>query len=82
MKKEKLIEELEKLPDGIEVCIFDYRKNLANDIGDGSSEGVYSDFEISVESLEGEEAEWYREQHNEEFIPWASLCFDNFEFEE
>lgn len=28
MLKEKLIEELQKLPDGIEVCILDKRRNL------------------------------------------------------
>ena len=40
MKKEKLIEELSKLPDGLEVYLFDWRKNLADDLGDGSNAGV------------------------------------------
>lgn len=51
MKKEKLIEELQKLPDGIEVCVFDWRKNLNADYGDGEgcSAGIYPNFDIEVQ---------------------------------
>jgi len=52
MKKEKLIEELQKLPDNTEVCLFDYKKNMDNDAGDGSSSGIYPDFEVTMLTLE------------------------------
>lgn len=80
MEIEKLIEkltELQKTHPKINVNVFDWRKNLGDDIGDGSSEGVYGDFEISVFKLEGEEAEFYKEQHGEEFVAWVALSFDN-----
>ena len=48
MKKEKLIEELQKLPNGIEICVFDWRKNLNNDCGEGSGIGIYPDFKIEL----------------------------------
>lgn len=48
MKKEELIEKLQKLPEGIEICVFDWRKNLNDDCGDGSSVGVYPEFEIEL----------------------------------
>ena len=46
MLVEKLIEELQKLPAQTNVVIADYEKNLENDMGEGSSEGLYPDFEI------------------------------------
>lgn len=53
MKKEKLIQELQKLPDGVEICVFDVRKNIDHDLGDGSSEGIYPHYEISMMDEEG-----------------------------
>jgi hypothetical protein len=52
MKKEVLIKALQKLPKGAEVCIYDWRKNLHNDTGDGSGVGVYPDFEIEISGME------------------------------
>lgn len=46
MKKEELIEKLQKLPDNIEVCVFDWRKNVNDDCGDGSGVGIYPNFII------------------------------------
>jgi hypothetical protein len=46
MKKEKLIEELQKFPNGIEVCLYDWRKNLCYESGDGSGAGIYPKFEV------------------------------------
>lgn len=48
MKKEKLIEELQKLPEGIDVCVCDWRKNLNDDCGEGSSVGIYPDFKVEL----------------------------------
>jgi hypothetical protein len=51
MKKEQLIKKLQSLPDGTNLVIGDYRKNLGGDNGDGSSEGFYSEF--GVECITG-----------------------------
>lgn len=48
MKKEELIEKLQKLPDNIEVCVFDWRKNVNDDCGDGSGVGIYPNFIIEL----------------------------------
>ena len=80
MKIEKLIEELtelQKTHPNISVNLFDWRKNLGDDNGDGSSEGVHGDFEISVMKLEGEEAEFYKEQNDKDFSAWVALSFEN-----
>ena len=82
MKKELLIEELQKLPDGIEVCVFDHRKCMHDDSGDGSSEGVHPEFNVEVISIEPEEVEHYKEHHGKDFIPWAALSFENDDYEE
>lgn len=41
-----MIEELQKLPAQTNVVLADYEKNLEADMGEGSSEGLYPDFEI------------------------------------
>lgn len=47
MLVEKLIEELQKLPAETVVVLADYEKNLKSDAwGEGSSEGLYPEFEI------------------------------------
>lgn len=48
MIKEELIAELQKLPKGIQICVCDYRKNLNDDMGEGSTAGIYPDFEIEL----------------------------------
>ena len=48
MKKEELIKKISKLPDGIEVCVVDLAVNLNSDAGEGSSDGIYTDFSIEV----------------------------------
>ncbi len=85
MKIEKLIDELTKLQKkfpNINVSLFDWRKNLGDDCGDGSFEGFYPEFDISVMKLEGEEADFYREQNDKEFIPWISIGFVNDDYNE
>lgn len=77
MKKEKLIEQLQKLPGGIEVCIYDWRKNFGDDDGDGSGTGVYDKFDIAIVSLEPDEAEYFADRHEREFVPWAAMGFNN-----
>ena len=74
---EDLIKELEKFPKGTQVCLFDWRKNLHDDYGDGGNSGIYEDFSLSLEKLEGDELEFYKEQNDKEFIPWISITFDS-----
>lgn len=68
MKVEELIKQLQTLPKGIEVCIFDYRKNFSDDSGDGSSLGIYPDFKIAVME---------KDDRTEESKEWAYLEFTN-----
>ena len=74
MKKEKLIEELQKLPDGVEVCIMDWRKELHNDPGDGSgcSAGIYPKFDVG---MAGED---FKAEDSEDF---AILTFENDDYD-
>jgi hypothetical protein len=82
MKKEKLIEQLQMLPDGVEVILFDWRKNLSEDSGDGSSAGIYPEFDVELHQLEPDEAEFYKEQHDEDFKPFAALGFGNDDYDD
>jgi hypothetical protein len=69
MLKEDLIKQIqENIPDGMEVVLFDHRQNLNDDIGDGSSYGIYKDFEIGVHT---------KEEIKDGCIPFAYLSFDN-----
>lgn len=67
MKKEELLKEINKLPDGIEVQIFDFIKNSNGD-NDGEDyyyDGLYSDFEVGIMNK--------NEVKND---PWAYLSFE------
>lgn len=77
MKKEDLIKKLQELPDGIEVCLFDWRKNLGDDHGDGSYEGIVSDFEVEHQKLDKDDAEHWEIANGKKYISWASLSFNN-----
>lgn len=74
MKKEELIKKIQEIvPDGAEVVIFDHRKNLNDDVGDGSSVGIYQDFEVE---------HYTEEEIKDGCIPFSALVFDNEEFED
>lgn len=49
MKAEELIKKLKKYPKDIEVCIFDWRKNVYHSNDEPCSEGIEPDFEIEIE---------------------------------
>ena len=73
MKKEELIKKIQEvIPDGAEVVIFDHNKNLNDDHGDGSSAGIYKDFEV-VQFTEQEIADGC--------IPFSALVFTNEDYE-
>jgi hypothetical protein len=82
MKKEKLIEELQKLPDGIEVVVFDWRKNLSEDDGDGSGAGIYPEFDVEFHQLEPDEAEYFKERNDKDFVPFISLGFKSDDYDD
>jgi hypothetical protein len=74
MKKEELLKKInEIIPDNAEVVIFDHRKNLNDDCGDGSSAGIYKDFD--VENYTPEEIE-------DGCIPFSALIFNNDDYDE
>lgn len=82
---EQLIEELQKMPPGTNVCIFDWRKSLANDPGDGTSgngEGIYSDFYIEMMELGPDEAEFHKEINDTEYVAWLAIGFENDDYTE
>lgn len=72
MIKEKLIEELQKLPDGVEVCICDWRKQLHHDVGCGSGAGIEARFEVQMLGVE---------DITEGSKPFAVLSFDNDDYD-
>lgn len=67
MKKEELLKEINKLPDGVVVQIFDFIKNINGDTDgeDGHIEGLYSDFEVGMMG-----------KNEVKGSPWAYLSFE------
>lgn len=80
MKKEELIKKLEQLPAGAEVCIFDFRKAINEDWGDGTSAGVYSDFAVELIDFTADEKEFIEESSGKKFKAWIGLNFDNVDY--
>lgn len=76
MKKSTLIRKLQEIPEDPEIRIFDWRKNLSEDSGDGSFAGIY-DFEVSMETLSEKEKEYYKEVHGKDYVPWVQLSFES-----
>lgn len=76
MKVSDLIKKLQEFPQDLEVKIFDWRKNLNGDWGDGSSAGIY-DIEVSMDNYTEDEKEYYKERYDNEFIPWVQLSFES-----
>ena len=81
MKVSELIKKLQEFPQELEVRIFDWRKNLSEDLGDGSYAGIY-DIDVSMDELTQDEKECYKEFHNKEFIPFVQLTFESDDYSE
>jgi len=82
MKVKELISELEKQPQDLEVCIFDYLKNFHDDCGDSTSSGVYN-FEVEHMQIEDkDEQEFYDERYDKPFVPWVALTFKSDDYTE
>jgi hypothetical protein len=79
MKNSDLIKALQQYPDDMEVTIFDHKKNLMDDCGDGSSEGVYSNFEVGLlnDDLSEDELAFHKERTDEDLKVFIVLSFDN-----
>lgn len=82
MTVKNLIKELEKMPQDVNVNIFDWRKNLHDDWGDGSSEGIYSNFDIHYHELSKDEAKYYKDIHGVDFTPWVGIEFENSDYDD
>ncbi|AZA60790.1 hypothetical protein [Chryseobacterium indoltheticum] len=76
MKKLDLIKKLETIDGNPEVKIFDWRKNLSEDSGNGSSAGVY-ELEVAIEVLSDDEKDYYKEMNDRDYIPWIQLSFES-----
>lgn len=72
MLKEDLISELLKIPDGTEVVLMDYRKNLHHSCADGTSEGLYSKYDVEMVGFE---------EIPNGADPFAVISFTNDEYE-
>lgn len=74
MIKEDLLKKIqETVPDGAEVVIFDYYKNLNDDSGEGSSAGIYTKFDVTMHT---------EQEIKAGCIPFASLTFTNEDYTE
>jgi hypothetical protein len=74
MVKEALIKLInEVIPDGAEVVIFDHRKNLNDDVGDGSSTGIYQHFDVVYHT---------KQEIADGCIPFGALYFNNDDYTE
>ena len=73
MKKEELIKQLQKLPAGQEVCIFDWRKALRNIDGGGEPNGIGVEPEFEVKFVTEDDG-WYN--------PLIVLAFKNDDYKD
>jgi len=71
MKNKDLIEKLSQLPEDTEVCIFDWRKNLSDDCGEGSSVGIYPKIEVALQG---------KDEIREGSKPWIAIGFQNIDY--
>lgn len=78
MKKEALIAKLQELPEGLEIRVLDYRKNLNESNDEWCDSGVY---ELSdVEVLGGTDDN--HPEGSETTVPFISLSFTNDDYSE
>lgn len=83
MTVQELINQLETMPKDAPVRLFDWRKNLGLGFGDPSSEGVYDEIDVELQQIEApDEQEYYKNQMDEEFVPWVALSFENEDYDD
>lgn len=83
MNVQELIDKLKEFDPNLPVRLFDHRKCMHFDSGDGSYAGVYDEMEISIYDIEGEdERAFFKEQHGTDYKPWLAISFENDDYEE
>jgi len=70
MKTDKLIEELQKMPQNLDVCVADWRKHIHN--ADDEPNGIGIEPSFKVELIEG----------NGVPVPFIALSFENDDYDE
>jgi hypothetical protein len=78
MKKSELIKKLQEIPGDPEVCLLDNLMNMYYDDGDGSSAGVYPDFDIHMITTEDLPAD--HPAVEDQMLPWLAISFKNEEY--
>lgn len=73
MKKSELINQLNAINGDPEVCVFDWRKNLAHDDGDGTGVGVEPNFKIEMMS---------QDDVTDDSKPFIALSFENDDYDD
>lgn len=81
MTAQELIKKLQEYHPDTQVKVFDWRKCLHNDTGDGSGFGVY-DFDLDMQVLEDDEKDYYKKEHGLEHEPFIQIVFDNDDYTE
>jgi hypothetical protein len=75
MKKSELIAKLEAIEGDPHVAIVDHIRNIKEDSGDGSAEGIYPNFDVELiteDNLPGPE-----DDESDPMPPWIALSFEN-----
>ena len=80
MKKEDLLKKIQELPDGVEISIFDWQKNLKS--GEDTNVGMYSKFDVELHTLEPDELESFKDQFETDFKPFVTLNIENDDYED
>lgn len=80
MKVSELIKKLQEFPKDMDVRIFDWKKNLSEDCGEGSSSGIY---ELKVEKYDLSDLDLMtlKEAHGRTFKPFVQLTFDSEDYD-
>mgnify|MGYP003484590225 CR=1 FL=1 len=78
MKVSELIKKLQEFPKDMDVQIFDWKKNLSEDFGEGSSAGIY---ELKVEGYDLSDLEILKEVHGRTFKPFVQLTFNSEDYD-
>jgi len=80
MKVIDLKKALADLPDDMEIAIFDHVRNVKEDSGDGSTAGIYPNFEVEV--ISESDLPEPEDDEDEPMKPWLALSFENLYIDE
>lgn len=80
MKKSDILKKLNEIPGDPEVAIFDWRKNVLDDLGVGSSSGIYQEFD--VELMEDTEQREGVSPEDRAQASWIAFVYTNESFDD